>query len=138
MRITADNNLTLYIDGVLQQSLPQSSNWPVADLVQLPVGTRSIAVYAVDWGVIAGILASSDDDSILTNSNWKCTNVFHNNWMSAGFVDSSWPSATQICANGEGIWGLINGISRKAYWIWTPNYISNNGDRSVYCRLNII
>ena len=134
-----DNFLTLYIDGVLQTSLMESSNWQIADSVPLPVGARSIAVHGYDLGVIAGILASSDDDSILTNSNWKCTNVFHDNWMDVDYEDLSWPSATQICVNGVGIWGWIDGISRNAYWIWTPNYISsaNNWDQSVYCRLNI-
>ena len=99
-----DNSLTLYIDGVLQTSLPHCSNWQIADSVPLPDRARSIAVHGYDLGVVAGILASSDDDSLLSNSNWKCTNVFYDNWMDADFDDSSWPSATPICANGEGVW----------------------------------
>ena len=57
--------------------------------------SQVIAVKAFnDASVDVGLLAKIDDDEIVTDSSWKCSAVFYENWASAYFDDSAWPAAT--------------------------------------------
>jgi len=103
--------------------------------VVLPCETSVIAVKATDLHVVGGILASTVDGSILTNSSWKCTNVYYDGWQLVNFDDSSWPSAYAIALHQTLPWTLVPGIKTNAYWIWTPKY--QGGDLVVYCRKDL-
>ena len=46
-----------------------------------------------DESVDVGLLASIDDDEIVTDSSWKCSAVFYENWASVQFDDSTWEAA---------------------------------------------
>lgn len=128
--------MELYIEGVKINCLPNSGDWQKADAVTLPCAARVIAVKGVDYGVIAGILASTDDGSILTDSSWKCTNQHYAGWETVGFDDSDWPAAHQVAIHQTLPWKLVPGIRTNAFWIWTRHYV--NGDWTVYCRKDLI
>ena len=136
LSITVDNSMELYIEGVKINCLPNHNNWQLADAVTLPCAARVIAVKGVDYGVIAGILASTDDGSLLTDSSWKCTNQHFSGWETVEFDDSQWPAAHQVAIHETLPWKIVPGIRTNAYWIWTRNYV--NGDWTVYCRKDLI
>lgn len=132
---TVDNSLRLYIDGVEITGLPNGGNYGFADVVDLPCYTRLIAIHGNNVGSVGGILASTDDDYVLTNSSWRCSNVNHPGWEQIDFDDSAWVTPTEYGRNGEGVWGVISGISSNAVWIWftqptDPGPIDDN----LYCR----
>jgi len=135
LTITVDNTMRLYIDGTEKTGLVNANDWTKADTVDLPWTARVIAVQGTDVGAVAGILASTDDGSILTDSSWKCTNVYYEGWQLVDFDDSCWPSAHVIALHQTSPWTLVEGIKTNAYWIWTPKY--TGGDLVVYCRKNI-
>ena len=49
-----------------------------------------------DESVVVGLLATIDDDEIVTDSSWKCTAEFHENWASVHYDDSAWAAATEL------------------------------------------
>ena len=132
LSITVDNQMRLYVDGTEKTGLVNANDWMKADTVDLPLNARVIAVQGTDLHVVGGILASTDDGSILTDSSWKCTNVLYKGWQLVDFDDSSWPSAYAISLHQTTPWTLVPGIKTNAYWIWTPKY--QGGDLVVYCR----
>ena len=80
--ITCDNEIKeVYVGGqsVNVSSIDNAVNWRSTGTVSLPAGTTSIAVKCWDYGVIAGILASSTN-GILTNDTWKCSATMEENW----------------------------------------------------------
>src|SRR6218665_1742468 len=127
--------MRLYVDGTEKTGLVNANDWMKADTVDLPWTARVIAVQGTDLHVVGGILASTDDGSILTDSSWKCTNVLYRGWQLIGFDDSSWPSAYVISLHQTTPWTLVPGIKTNAYWIWTPK--NKGGDLVVYCRKNL-
>ena len=138
LKITVDNDMELYLDGN-RAFVPNSGSWPTVKSVPIPANTRVIAVKGVDYGVVAGILASTVDGRIITNQGWKCTaNTPPASWATAEFDDRAWPAAVVSYRNQNApIWGTLPGISQHAWWIWTGQRSSTRpGFRPVaYCRL---
>lgn len=90
--------------------------------------------------VVAGLLASTSDGRLLTNSLWKCTTQpTATNWMSPTYNDSMWPAAVVAAPHSSSdIHRVIAGISTNASWIWTVNNGYGRGiDTSVYCRFTL-
>jgi hypothetical protein len=113
--------MELFIDGQ-PITVAHSHDWSVVKTVSLPYNTQVIAVKATDYGVVAGILASTTDNSMISNQGWKCTanHVPASNWMSTTYDDSAWPAAVVSYRNlNAPTWGTVNGISTSASWIWT-------------------
>ena len=139
LSVTVDDQLRLYIDGFEITGLPNVNIWNQPDVVDLPCTTRLIAIRGGNLGGAAGILASTDDDYVLTNSSWKCSNISHPGWEEIDFDDSAWLSAIEYGRNGEGVWGVIPGISSNAEWIWLRQFTSAQEpmDNDVYCRKNL-
>ena len=132
--------MELYLNGV-NVTVPNFDNWPVVKSVPIPSSTQVIAVKGTDYGVVAGILASSSDGRILTSSNWKCTyNTPPSTWTAVGYDDSLWPAAVESYQNVNAPdWGTLSGISPSAWWIWTGPRDSNGaGFHSIaYCRYTL-
>lgn len=92
--------------------------------------------------VVAGLLASTADERILTDSNWKCTSQVSatDKWTSIDFDDKLWPAAVVAAKHSENdIHKVLPGISLKANWIWTAfsGYQGPKIDSTVYCRLTV-
>jgi len=57
LAITGDDRITeLYVDGVLQQQLPNRRPWYRADIVTIPADTRVIAVLGHDLEVSSAMI----------------------------------------------------------------------------------
>lgn len=135
--ITAYERLMeLYVDGKLQ-SLTNGGTWGLPDYIQLQPTNRLIALFAVNLGdpLCGGVLASVYDGSLLTNSEWKCSEFDDDNWTNLGFNDFSWHNAVEYGSNGihsncsqQQSFGEISSNSR---WIWTAGL---EVDFVAYCR----
>ena len=141
LTVTVDFYLRLYFDGIEVTDLPNSDVWKQPDVVELPCNTTLITIHGRnDLIYYAAIVASTDDEYILTNSSWKCSNVSQNGWEEIDFDDSAWMNAIEYAYNGEDPWGFAPGISTNASWMWLrqynglPNSTYEEMDQEVYCR----
>jgi len=142
--LTGDNKIVaLYFDGVQvpQSSLPHADDWTQADTVLLPPTTTLIAV-EIHNNIFsdAGLLASTADNSILTNSSWRCKAGLDtaDNWMSPSYDDSNWSPAVASGWNEAGNKEFVAGISNSAQWIWfNGNIALEEFDTTCYCRYHI-
>jgi len=138
--ITVDNEMELYIDGVPNpiNDDPSAKDWKVTKRVNVPAGSRVIAVKATDKGLWAGLLASVTDDSLLSDGTWKVSTVESDGWTTPEFDDSNWEPATVLGQHGMEPWKTRNLISSNAKWIWTAtSYYKDMGSHVVYFRYRI-
>lgn len=133
LTITADDESFLFLDGE-EISLTHSKAWDVPDTVLLLKDTKLIAVKAINDYADAGIIASTDDGYVITNSSWKCTNKKSFGWEGLDFDDSDWAPASYSKAYYE---KPIAGIRNDAQWIWTERFTGRSSDKNVYCRLTL-
>jgi hypothetical protein len=136
--------MELYFDGSLVTPLPHSNNWREVDHITIPANTQVIAVQGTNNELVAGILASSADRTIMTNSSWRCLPGSRHEpapagWKDTGFDDSAWPAAVTSWRNVEAPWwGSMWAISSEASWIWTNFPPGSDGwQERVYCRLSL-
>ena len=87
--ITVDDDYNLYFDGVEQTDVPNHDDWHNTDSLDLSRYTTMIAVKANNTLSAAGILASTPDGFLLTNSSWKCSNTLYAQWNDVVFDDSA-------------------------------------------------
>ena len=92
----------------------------------------------IDTGVVGGFLGGFSDGNV-TDSSWKCTRNFDNQWKSPTFNDSAWPAA--LATRGQGNenngnqWDVQPNVPIYAKWIWADFYhTGRNGPVIVYCR----
>lgn len=131
LTIDVDDSIHMYLDGVEVTCFEHAEQWNESDTVPLPYKTKVIAVRGTNLYADAGIVGSTEDGFILTNSSWKCINHRIAGWQNVTFDDSLWPPAYQIYPSTD---KPIDGIRPDAYWIWTKNYTWKTGDKNVYCR----
>lgn len=104
--------------------------------------TAHISASALLLQVVAGFLASTSDERVLTGNNWKCVSQIAatDNWTSVDFNDKNWsPAVVAAPHSASDIHNVLQGISLKASWIWTLNHGYNGAkiDATVYCRLTL-
>ena len=87
----------------------------------------------IDYGFIGGLLGSFSDGRV-TDSTWKCTRNYFNQWQLATFDDRAWPAAEASREQGDVSWGTNQNIASNAKWIWAGRYISSYKNTIVYCR----
>jgi len=132
--------MELYIDGVPNpiNDDPSAKDWTVTKRVNVPAGSRVIAIKATDKGLSAGLLASMADESLLSDGTWKVSTVESDDWTKPEFDDSKWEQATELGQHGMEPWKTRNLISSKAKWIWTStSYYKDMGSHVVYFRYRI-
>lgn len=135
LSVTADDYMSLFIDGQEIADLTNADNWRYPDTLDLPCTTRVIAIEANDTGGEGGIRASTVDGYIKTNSSWKCTNKRIPGWQGFGFNDSSWMKAV-VVPNFESLpEATKNSFRKDAMWIWTRGY--EGQDLNVFCRFKL-
>lgn len=84
-------------------------------------------------GSVAGIIASSTDDSIVTDSTWKCTNVEEDGWMDIDYNDAAWPTAVPVEEKDLKMYDRDKKFGSRAKHIWTAKK-TDSYDQTVYCR----
>ena len=115
--------------------------WNTTLHVKIPTITKVLAISCKNKGGPAGLLGSTNDGRILTNSTWKCSNTLESDWNTVDFDDSSWPDAVQVDTNvapgpvHHG-WKVQNQIDPTAVWISTQENNIPAGTTS-YCRLKL-
>ncbi|KAK6173565.1 hypothetical protein SNE40_016990 [Patella caerulea] len=124
---TCDNIMEFYADGVLFSNI-NDNDWTKSSPITISDNTQVIAVKCVDTGVVGGIkLALSN--GIKTDTTWKCSATYEDNWETPEFNDGSWPNAILPTFD----WGpnpaALNG---NADWIWTTGF--QGQDTTVFCR----
>lgn len=65
-----------------------------------------------------------------------CMELITSGWTNANFDDSLWPYAETSGENSASANGLSRITSLESFnkWIWTSDYDTSTGDRTVYCR----
>lgn len=129
-----DNEHWVYADG---QELGHHDDWTKTLTVTVPYNTKVIAVMIIDYGVIGGLLGSFSDGRV-TDSSWKCTRNYFNQWQLATFDDRAWPAAEASREQGDVNWGIHPNIASNAKWIWAGRYVSAYKNTIVYCRKKLV
>lgn len=91
-----------------------------------------IAVKGVNNMADAGIIASTDDGYVITNSSWRCSKKKRFGWEGLDFDDADWAPASYSKSYYV---KPITGIRGDAQWIWTDRFSGKSSDKVVYCRL---
>ena len=93
---------SVYFDGREQQVFGmESGDWKNGYTIQVPsdlqvIGIKSNATPST-WSGNFGIIAWTNDDYILTNSSWKCTNqVPGTSWTDVCYDDTNWQTASEV------------------------------------------
>ena len=130
--ITCDNKCTIYADG--KNLGEDNAHWYTASQFTFPQGTRVIGIHGIDVGGVAALMGSFSN-GMLTDSKWKCSPTYFQEWSSESFNDSQWPAAVVYGTHFTSPWTRrIDHIASGAKWIWTAD---NGGDNNVYCRCKI-
>jgi hypothetical protein len=138
LSITAADKLSgLYLDGVSLPISPYPSPlpadaWRTPRNIPIPAASQVLAVKAESASPgAAGVLASVNDDYLLSGADWKCSAASANNWYMPSFDDSLWSQAVVTDSNPGKLHPepAVDGISNNASWIWTADNKS-----PIYCR----
>ena len=133
LKITCDNILEVYLDGVQQQDNKLKA-WNAESTFVTPDRLSLIALKCTNTGGPAGILASLQNEGgdvvFYTNTNWKCSSVLEEGWQLSEFQATSdnWQNAAKRGDHGSTTWGYIGEISHDADWIWAAK-----NEATVYC-----
>ena len=121
---------SVYFNGREQQVFGmESGDWKNGYSIQVPNDLQVIGIKsnATPYSEFSGIIASTNDDFILTNSSWKCTNQTPDtSWTDVCYDDTDWQTASIQSYR-------VAGVSPLANWIWT----NTRADLLVYCRLSL-
>lgn len=129
LRMTADDEYRLFVNGVLIDDTPRLWHFPQTYTVNVfrhPARRSSIAIAGtnqwkidgLDRGVIAE-LRSAAGVLLGTDHRWRLTTTpVPAEWEFPGFNDSAWVSPTVIGLHGIPPWGSVLGTSR-ANWLWS-------------------
>ena len=128
MTITVDNVGDVFHNGEVVFS---NDAWTDSHTIRL-FEPCVLAIRGEDFGVIAGILASTST-GVVTDKTWKCSGTLEAGWDLTGFNDSHWEDARITGVNGDAPWGLFADIDPSAKWIWS----SGENDTVAYCRKEI-
>ncbi|ESO04921.1 hypothetical protein HELRODRAFT_171923 [Helobdella robusta] len=99
LTMTADNQLKeFYVNGnnisVDPTTFPNANKWNQPDTYNLTCRViYTLAVKAWNNYIKGGFIANTADHYILTNSTWKCSMNYTENWYEIDFDDSLWPAA---------------------------------------------
>lgn len=141
LRITADNECDVYVNGALTGT---TTSWPspVTMDVSLFVHPGRVNVIAVearntssqggpDRGIIGQLEDLTDGGSkvvVLTDATWRSWKTAASGWQGVLFDDSGWDLATVVGAHGDAPWGALLGTS-NAKWLWTAPVPASTSDK---------
>jgi hypothetical protein len=135
LKITADDNYRLYVNGQLIDETPRIWSSPQTYTVPLfrnPTRKNVLAVQGINTAEISGLDrgiivdlsfdAGAGTQSVLSDATWKLATALATNWFTVAFDDSAWVAAIDEGAHGIAPYGGVLGTS-TARWIWA--YDSN-------------
>ena len=131
LKATCDEKMTVYVDGYVQYAA-NLDTWNIQSTIVMPNGFKVIAIKCDNiWGDL-GLIASVENHLgelvLLSDTTWKCSQVFEEGWQRKDYESSSenWQIATNI---GKKSWSVSGQISPLASWIWTEDRVD-----TIYCR----
>jgi putative heme-binding domain-containing protein len=116
LEVTADNAVTLYLDG---KPVASSSDWHATQRYEakLAIGKHVLAAVASNEApgpagllVSGGILPLGQGVPIHSNSSWRTASIPPgpgDDWKNPSFDDSRWPHALDLGKLGTSPWGMI-------------------------------
>lgn len=133
LRLTADNERKVYVNGFLLDDAPHSWGDARSYDVTLFLHPKKLNVIAVegintssqgghDRGILAVLSSSSDAGttfSLVSDASWKISPTLVADWFALTTPDASWAAAFEQAPNGASPWGTVSGIPTTAKWIWT-------------------
>lgn len=137
LTISGDDSYRIFYNGAELTGIPIDNVWNTPNVIDLPCIVKVIAVQGINYGDKGGIIASTNDGYVLSNSSWKCRNVSVVGWQNVSFDDRLWPPAYQIQPYFD--CEPLSAIRKEAYWIWTSQYDAGapNPDNNIFCRLTL-
>ena len=124
-----DNEHWVYADGV---EVGHFAAYNTPNTVNIPAGTKLIAVKTYDFDTYGGLIGSFSD-GVVTDGTWKCTREYRAGWETLNFDDRNWPFATATRGQGDpGAWANVPKIASNAKWIWAGSY--SDTKVTAYCR----
>jgi hypothetical protein len=131
-----DDVQIVYGDGVREA---HSEHWKTIRTSTPRTMIKTLAIECKNKGGPSGLIASTPDGRILTNSTWKCSTTYEENWNIYGFDDSHWNNAVVIDNNVHPKthgWTVREGIRSDAQWIAAADTIP--AGVTSYCRLDLV
>lgn len=131
LRMTADDQYRLWVNGGLIDATPRRWSEPQRYTVQLFSDPRAVNTIAIegrnrfnqdgfDRGVVAELTwnVGAAQFRVLTDRAWRASKTLPVDWHARAFDDTSWAFATEIATHGSPPWGNVLGMS-SATWVWT-------------------
>lgn len=141
LRITADNECDVYVNGALTGT---TTSWPSpvtmdVSLFVHPGRVNAIAVEArntssqggLDRAIIGQLEDLTDGGNqviVLTDATWRSSKVTQSGWQGVLFDDSAWEQATVVGNHGDPPWSALLGTS-NAKWLWTAPIPASTADK---------
>ena len=122
LTVTADDRLTLYVNGV---DLGGADTWRELhrfDLTNaLRGGANALAIRvendpSTPGGLVGRLEVAFDRGGPLrvdVDESWHASTGAKEGWQAADFDDAKWPAATAVAAFGEGPWGEVGGSALR-------------------------
>ena len=130
LKITADDNYRLFVNGTLIDETPRLWSSPQTYTVTLyrnPTRKNVLAVEGIntaeisglDRGIIADLSfdAGGGAQSVLTDTTWKLSTTLVTDWFTVAFNDAAWVAPIDEGAHGIPPYNAVLGTS-SARWIW--------------------
>jgi hypothetical protein len=151
LRLTADNERKVYVNGVLLDDAPYGWGDARSYDVTLFLHPKKLNVIAIegintssqggyDRGILAVLSSSSDAGttfSLVSDANWKISSTLVEGWFALTASDATWAAALEQAPNGSAPWGAISDIPTSAKWIWSYDSSTSStktDDEHVYAR----
>ncbi len=141
LRVTADNECDVYLNGVLVGS---TTNWQSAVTFDVEVfvhpgranviaisGTNTSSQDGNDRGIIGELTVTEGSDVlalVVTDASWRVSTTEETGWEDVEFDDSGWIAATELAPNGSAPWGDVMS-STTAMWIWSAPIPNSTSDK---------
>ena len=117
----ADDRAAIHTDGVFLKNISKIFK---TSQVTLPDNIRLLAVRGENVNNPYGFLIRLSN-GFVTDTHWKCSNTYHNNWYKPNYDDEDWQPAVSNAWPTEWFPHQLN----PAEFIWARTYTS-----VVYCR----
>ena len=124
LMVCSDGYHEVYVDG----TQVASNAFNVTSYVNVPRYVEVIAVQVNANAGTGGFRAAFTDNSVVSDSSWKCSVTFTSGWQNVDFDDSLWSAPITV-----GTTNACSGFSSLVKWLRASEGYGNS-NRTIYCR----